>query len=424
MPLDDTASYYRHSANSHPSYPKLEGEVRADVCVIGAGFTGLSAALELAERGYSVIVLEAHDVGFGASGRNGGQICTGYSCGMATIEAQAGVDDARKCWQLAEESKDLIRDRVEAHNIDCDLKWGYLHVAPKARATGELREMQAVHEKYGDHGTKVLSKAELGDRLGSPVYHGALWEPGAGHLHPLNYCLGLAQAAVAKGARIFENSAVTRVETGAQPAAHTASGVVRVKYMVIAGNAYIGRLVPELYARIMPVGSYILATEPLGENRARSLIRDDDAVCDTNFIVDYFRLSGDGRMLFGGRADYSSREPKDLFAAMRPRMLQVFPQLADARLDFCWGGNIGITMSRVPHVGRIGGNTFYAHGYSGQGVALSGICGKLMAEAVAGTAERFDLLAGFKHRPFPGGGLRTPLLVLAMLYYRLRDAVG
>ena len=236
MSLDEAASYYRHSANSHSAHPRLEGEVRADVCVIGAGFTGLSAALELAERGYSVVVLEARDIGFGASGRNGGQICTGYSSGMATIEAQAGADDARKCWQLAEESKDLIRDRVAAHNIACDLTWGYLNVAPKARAAGELRETQATHEKYGDDGTKILSKAELGDRLGSPVYHGALWEPNAGHLHPLNYCLGLAQAAVAKGARIFENSAVTRVETGAQPAAHTASGTVRAKYMCDRGQ--------------------------------------------------------------------------------------------------------------------------------------------------------------------------------------------
>ncbi|MGI9415350.1 MAG: NAD(P)/FAD-dependent oxidoreductase [Hyphomicrobiales bacterium] len=420
----DSLSYYRASANPHAGHPRLEGEHEADVCVIGAGFTGLSAALELAERGFSVAVLEAETVGWGASGRNGGQICTGFSSGMEKLEAQAGKDDARKCWALSEEAKTLMRSRIERYGIQCDLKWGYVHVAPKAGGLPELLEMQEGYAAYGYDKTEVLDKAALEDRLGSTIYHGGLRDAGAGHLHPLNYCLGLADAAVSHGARIFEHSAVTRVETDASPAAHTAGGVVRAKFIVIAGNAYLGKTVPALYPRIMPVGSFILATEPLGENRARSLIRDDDAICDTNFVVDYFRLSGDRRMLFGGRCSYSTVEPRDLQGFMRPRMLKVFPQLDDVKLDYCWGGYIGITVNRIPDIGRLSDTVYYAHGYSGQGVALTGIYGKVIAEAVAGQAERFDVLSQFKHTPFPGGPIRTPMLVAAMLYYRMRDLLG
>lgn len=420
----DSLSYYRASANPHPDHPKLQGEHKADVCVVGAGFTGLSAALELAERGFSVAVVEAEVVGWGASGRNGGQICTGFSSGLDKMEAQVGRDDALKCWAIAEEAKDLMRARIERYDIDCDLTWGYIHVAPKASRTAELQEMQDEYEALGYDQTQVLSKAELEERLGSTSYHGGLRDAGAGHFHPLNYCLGLADAALSHGAKIFEHSKVTRIETGGNPAVHTEGGVVRANYVVIAGNAYLDRLVPELYSKIMPVGSFILATEPLGENRARTLIRDNDAICDTNFVVDYFRLSGDNRMLFGGRCSYSTIEPRDLAGFMRPRMLKIFPQLDDVTLDYCWGGYIGITMNRIPDIGRLSDTVFYAHGFSGQGVVLSGIYGKLMAEAIAGQAERFDLMARFRHTPFPGGPVRTPMLVLAMLYHRILDLVG
>ena len=394
------------------------------MCVVGAGFTGLSAALELAERGFTVAVVEAETVGWGASGRNGGQICTGFSTGMNKLEAQVGKDDARKCWALAEEAKTLMRERIERYAIDCDLKWGYINVAPKPGDRSYLEEMQAEYAAYGYDDTEILSKEQLEERLGSRLYHGALRDGGAGHLHPLNYCLGLADAAIGHGAQIFENSEVTRVDTGANPQVHTSQGVVKAKFVVIAGNAYLGKLMPSLYAKIMPVGSFILATEPLGENRARGLIRDGDAICDTNFVVDYFRLSGDQRMLFGGRCSYSTIEPKDLAGFMRPRLLKVFPQLDDVKLEYCWGGYIGITMNRIPDMGRLGDTVYYAHGYSGQGVLLTGIYGKLIAEAIAGQAERFDLLSRFKHTSFPGGPIRTPMLVLAMLYHRMLDLVG
>jgi gamma-glutamylputrescine oxidase len=272
--------------------------------------------------------------------------------------------------------------------------------------------------------TSLLSKAELEEKLGARIYHGALREGGAGHFHPLNYCLGLARAAITAGATIYENARAIEIDTGSTPSARTAQGRVKAKFMIVAGNAYLGRTVPKLYGRVMPVGSYIIATEPLGENRARELIRDGEAVANTKFIVDYFRLTGDTRLLFGGRASYSTLEPADLGAHMRPRLTAVFPQLADAKIDYAWGGFIAITYNRIPDCGRLTPTVYYAHGYSGQGVALAGIYGKLMAEAIRGVAERFDLLARVKHMPFPGGALRTPLLVAAMVYFRIRDALS
>jgi gamma-glutamylputrescine oxidase len=420
----DAPSYYQATAQPFPAQPALKGDHAADVCVIGAGYTGLSAALELAEAGYKVAVLEAKTTGYGASGRNGGQICTGFSPGQHKLEAQLGKSDAVKCFRIAEEAKRLIVDRIAKHRIDCDLKWGYLHVIPKSTQFDHLKQWKAEWDALSYTDTQTLTKQDLEAKLGTTVYHGALREGGAGHFHPLNYCLGLARAALSAGATIYESSPVTAVETEGDPTAHTTQGSVRAKAMVIAGNAYLGRTVPKLYDRIMPVGSYIVASEPLGENRAKILIQDGEAVANTNFIVDYFRLTNDTRMLFGGRASYSTLEPPNLAASMRPRMLKVFPSLSDAKIDFAWGGYIAITYNRLPDCGRLAPNVYYAHGYSGQGVALAGMYGKLMAQCVRGDSERFDLLSRIRHLPFPGGPVRTPMLVAAMLYFRLRDALG
>ena len=417
-------TYYDATATPSPIRSTLAGDIDADVCVIGAGYTGLSAALELAAAGYKTVVVEACEVGAGASGRNGGQVCTGFSSGQGKIEAQLGRDDARRCFALAEESKTLLKERIAKHNIDCDLRWGYLHTILKPHQFDELKAWKDEYEALGVDGVTLLGKAQLEEKLGSRIYHGALRESGAGHLHPLNYCLGLARAAEQAGATIYEGTRVTSVEVGPPAVIRTGRGTVRAKFLAIGGNAYLGRTVPQLYGRVMPVGSYMIATEALGENRARALIRDGEAVANTKFIVDYFRLNSDFRMLFGGRASYSTLEPGNLGSFMRPRMLQVFPQLRDVKIDYAWGGSIAITSNRIPDCGRLAPHVYYAHGYSGQGVALAGLYGKLIAEAIRGTAERFDLLAKVKHMPFPGGALRTPLLVAAMTYFRIRDALS
>lgn len=417
-------SYYQASANRSLTCPKLEGDVVADVVVIGAGFTGLSAALELAEAGYKVVVLEAEFVGFGATGRNGGQICTGFSPGQAKLESQLGHADALKCFAIAEESKVLIESRIAKYDINCDLKWGYLHCAKKRGQVDALKVWRDEYEELGYHGCEILSAHETAAKVGTKLYHGTLREPRAGHFHPLNYCLGLAAAAQKAGAVIYERSPMLDVDTGDKPWARTATGKVTAKFMIIAGNGYLGKTVKPLYARVMPVTSFIVTTEPLGEDVAHSLIRDNEAVADTNFILDYFRRTADNRLLFGGGANYSTLEPADVSAFMKKKMLKVFPQLRDAKISHAWGGFIAITSNRLPDCGQLSPTTFYAHGYSGQGVALAGMYGKLMAEAIRGTAERFDLLARVKHLPFPGGAVRTPLLVAAMLFYRLRDALG
>lgn len=417
------ASYYAATAGSWSPCPRLQGDERADICIVGAGYTGLSAALHLAERGYDVVLLDAESVAFGASGRNGGQLGTGHRKDQRTLEEKLGHDWAHRLWSLAEDSVATVKGLIDKHRIDCDLKPGVLQAAWKRSETAWL-EAEATHmaEEYGYDQLQFIPPDEMRSMVASDRYHGGLLDKGGAHLHPLNYALGLARAAKAAGVRIFEQSRVTRIDHSDPAHIHTEHGAVTANFVVIACNGYLKRLEPRIAGHIMPVNNFIIATEPLGEARARELIRDDVAVQDTKFVIDYYRLSADHRLLFGGGENYSSKFPSDIAAFVRKPMLRVFPQLADVRIDYAWGGTLAITMPRLPDFGRLAPNVLYAQGFSGQGINIATLAGKLMAEAIAGQAERFDCISEIKVPNFPGGTwLRYPGLMAGVLWYTLQD---
>jgi gamma-glutamylputrescine oxidase len=422
-------SYYEATVTRPPVQPALAERTRADVCVVGGGYAGLSAALELAERGFSVVLLEAQRVGWGASGRNGGQAIVGFgSDGEAAIERQFARADARRAWDISVEGLRLLQQRMAQHGIECDWRPGYLSLATKPRKSDELRRWQDhVQAAYG-YPLQWIPPDQMRGWVDSPRFHSAAYDAGSGHLHPLKYCLGLGAAAQAAGVRIHENAPVFRVERGRRPVVKTAQGECACDFVVLAGNVYLGEygdaVAPEVSSRIMPVGTYIIATAPLGAARADALIPRRCAASDTNFILDYFRLTADHRLLFGGGDSFTGTTPRNLIAHIRRGMLEVFPQLEDLDVEHAWGGFVDITLNMAPHFGRLGGNIYFVQGFSGHGVALAGMAGRLVAEAIAGQAGRFDLLARIRHLPFPGGTLlRTPALVLGMWYYRLRDAL-
>ncbi|MBL8266397.1 NAD(P)/FAD-dependent oxidoreductase [Steroidobacter sp.] len=425
MTSDQTraASYYAASANPAPEHPPLRGDITADVCVVGGGLAGCSTALDLAERGYKVVLLEGQHVGWGASGRSGGQAITGFASGQHKLVNQVGAENARRMWDISLEGVRLIRDRVAKHNIDCDLHWGQMHVAIKPRQRDTLLEEQREAEQtYGYRDLRFLEREQVQALLETERYSAGLYDAGSGHLHPLNYTLGVAAAARAAGVSIYERSQVTNISYDQPAVISTAGGKVRAKFVVLCCNAYLNSLVPSLRSRIMPVGTYIVATESLGEARMQRLMRENIAVTDINFVLDYFRRSADHRLLFGGRVSYSGLDAFNTATATRKRMLKVFPQLSDVQVEYAWGGYVDITMSRAPDFGRLAPHIYYLQGFSGHGIALTGVAGRLAAEAIAGQAERFDLFTRLKHRNFPGGELlRMPALVLAMLWYRARD---
>ncbi len=425
-------SYYAASAASSATLAgesrgahrePLRGELRADVVVLGAGIAGCSTALHLAKRGYRVALLEARFVGFGASGRSGGQTIFGLAPSQRSLAAQVGREDARRLFDLSIEALDLTASLIQDYAIDCDHHPNHVHVATKPRHLTELDEWaHELHEQYDYRSARRLNRDELQAHVQSTRYLGGLIDSRSGHLHPLKYTEGLARAAESAGVKIFDNSEVLRYEDGPEVRVHTAQGSVRCAHLVLCGNAYIGAVAPALARRILGVGTYIIATEPLGEERVRALLPSNAAIADINWILDYFRRSADHRLLFGGRVSYSAVQPPHLAESMRKRMVRIFPSLADVKIGYAWGGYLDITMSRAPNFGRLAPNVFYLQGFSGHGMTLTGLAGKLAAEAIAGTAERFDVFARIPHRDFPGGHLfRRPLLVMAMLYYRLRD---
>ena len=417
-------SYYWAALPEPPRRSSLRGHAQCDVGVVGGGIAGVSAALHLAQRGYQVTLLEGDRIGWGASGRSGAQAIFGVAAGQDRLARLIGAADARRVWDMSVEALTLQRDLIAAHHIDCDYVQGQMHVAIKPRQLDELRHWHdELHEVYGYHSVSLLDAAATRKLVDSPRYIGGLLDSNSAHLQPLKYLRGLAAAAEGAGARLHEHSRVLRHERrDGQLRLVTAQGELACRRIVYAGNASLGSTVPSLARRIMPVGTYIVATEPLGEAAARSLLPANTAVTDINWVLDYFRRSADHRLLFGGRVSYSGLDPFDTAKATRQRMLRVFPQLKDAAIEYAWGGYVDITMNRAPDFGRLESDVYYLQGFSGHGIALTGLAGKLVAEAIAGDAERFDVFARIPHRDFPGGAvLRRPALVLAMLYYRLRD---
>lgn len=421
-------SYYEASVTRPALLPALQETIDTDVLVVGAGFAGLSAAIELSQRGYSVVVLDADQVCSGASGRNGGQAIVGYASGQEPFEHQLGRAQSRLAWDLSMQSLDLIDQRIRDFKIDCDWVKGYLHVADSPRKARALeQEISGIALDYGFE-AELLTGAEVQRHIRSPIYHASAFDTTSGHLHPLKYGLGLLRAAMALGVRVYERSAVINLLRGETLMASTATGSVQAKFAVLAGNCtlpeYGPAVAPEISARIMPVGTYMIGTAPLDAALCRELIPSNAAACDNNFILDYFRFSADHRMLFGGRVSYSTRTPLNLRGLMAKRMATVFPQLQGVPVEFLWGGFVDISMNRAPDFGRLGHNVYYLQGFSGHGVALTGLAGQLVAQALAGQAERFDLFASLQHHKFPGGPLlRTPSLVLGMLFHRLKDAL-
>ena len=429
-------SYYAASANELPQYSTLESDIVVDVCVVGGGFAGLSSAIELSDRGYKVAVLEANHIGFGASGRNGGQIIAGLACEQDVIESVLGFDAAKQVWGMTLEALDLVRERAKRFNIKCDLQDGFLGVSVNEKKGKKLRSwFDNMAKRYGyDSDATWIEPVHIKNWIDSHRYFNGYFDKRSGHLHPLNYCLGLARGAASLGVQIYQHSAVTQIQQAQgvnkeHVILSTQSGTIKAQFVVLAGNMYLPEispnLAPKIAKRIMPVGTYIIGTEPIDSKLAAKLIPSNSAVCDTNFVLDYFRLSKDRRMIYGGRVSYSAMTPPNLTQSMQARMVETFPQLTNTKVEYTWGGFVDISMNRAPDFGRVAPNIYYLQGFSGHGVALTGMAGKLVAEAISGQASRFDVLAKIPHHDFFGGKLlRTPALVLGMAWYQLREKLG
>lgn len=419
-------SYYAASANPSPARAELTGSNEVDICIIGAGYSGLSTGLHLVEKGYKVAIIEGARVGWGASGRNGGQIVNGLNASLQTIRKRYGQDTATFVAGLVQEGGEIIRERVRTYGIDCDLKDLNIFTGLTSAHMRELEDRMKLWASYGIRNQEMLDKDQLRQHVNSDLYAGGLIDYSGGHMHPLNLALGEAAAFEKLGGTIFEMSPAVHVETeAARPVVRTPKGVMTCNILVLCGNAYLGNVVPTLTSRIMPVSTQVMATEPLGEERAQSLLPTDACVEDIRFILDYYRLSGDKRLLFGGGTVYGGSDPRDIQAKLRPNMLKVFPQLKDVRIDYAWSGNFALSFSRVPQMGRIGDKIYFAHGYSGHGVTGSHTFGRILSEAIDGDRSRFDVFEQVPWYPFPGGRMfRVPYSVVGSWWYGLRDKLG
>ena len=420
-----TTSYYAASANDKTLRAPLKGHITADICVIGAGYTGMSSALHLAEQGFKVVVLEASRIGFGASGRNGGQIVHSYSRDIDFIEKHYGHNTGTEMGKMAFEGGKIIRRLVDQYQIQCDLKDGGIFAACNDKQLHEMEHKKALWEAHGHTQLEMLSADSIKNHVGSNRYAGGLLDKSGGHFHPLNLVLGEAAALESLGGVIYEDSAVTRVQEGDKAVIHTEQGSVTADFVIVAGNAYLGGLIPKLEQKAMPCGTQVITTAPLSEAQQRELLPQDNCVEDCNYLLDYFRLSGDGRLIYGGGVTYGAREPDKIEALIVPNMLKTFPQLKGVKVDYAWTGNFLLTLMRLPQFGRIGKNIYYAQGYSGHGVTSSHLAGKVLCDAIQGQAERFDVFAGLPQYPFPGGRtFRIPYTAMGAWYYTLRDKLG
>lgn len=416
-------SYYAASVKPMEAFAPLHEDAACDICIIGAGYTGLSAALHLAGQGFDVIVLEAHRVGWGASGRNGGQLGSGQRIDQTDLEHQFGEKTAHQLWELGREAKSLVRDLIARHDMKCDYKPGILYADHRKRlVAGSRAYVEKLQRDYGYGQVRFLGQEELRESVATNAYFGGALDTGAGHLHPLKFAQGLAGAAIQAGARIHEQTRVQKVEPSGTSRVVCEQAAVSAPHVLLACNGYLGDLDHSVSRCVMPLNNYIIATEPLAADRAQALIRKNIAVADSRNVVNYFRLSRDNRLLFGGGESYGYKFPKDIKTFIRPHMLSIFPQLADVAIDYGWGGTLGITMNRMPHLRRLEQGVITASGYSGHGVGMATLCGKLAGELICGTASRFDILASIPTPEFPGGPRwRQPLLALGMWYYALRD---
>ena len=415
------AGWYRATASELPPFPPLRGETRADVCIVGGGYTGLSAALTLRAQGRDVVLLDAQRVGFGASGRNGGQVGSGQRLDQGTLEKIAGRDAALRLWQIAEDAKAEVARLIRDHGIDAHWRPGIAHASYRAGDLAhEVAETERLRRDYGYDRIEVLDRAGIARLTGSAAFSGGTLDHGAGHIHPLRLAVGLAWAADRFGVRIHEGSRSTALSPGWVT---TPSGRVRAETTLLATNGYLGTLEPRIAARVMPLNNFIVATQPL--DRHPEILPTDAAVADSRFVVNYWRRGADNRLLFGGGESYGYRFPADIAAKVRPPLLSIYPQLKGVRIDHAWGGTLAITMRRMPLFARPRPDLWSAGGYSGHGVAMAVMAGRILAEAICGQTGRYDTMAALPAPAFPGGAaLRSPLLALAMTWYGLRDRLG
>ena len=413
-------SYYAASVNWQTDYPQLEGDLNVDVVIVGAGFSGVATAVELCERGYKVALVESNRIGWGATGRNGGQIIGGYGSDPSAFSSSIGSEGVKIVESMGSECVQIIKERIEKYNIDCDLKWGYCEVGLKKRHLKSYREWAAE-----DSAIQILDQNEIKEYVNSDLYLGGYYREDWGHIQPLNLCIGEAKAAEVMGAKIFEQTQITRITYGENPAVHTDKGSIKANHVILCGNAYMGNLVPYLDARVLPATSCIIATEPLSDEQLQQTMVRDVAVCDSRTALDYYRLSADKRLLFGGLSNYTGLEPSNVQAIMHAKMTKVFPSLKHTRIDYSWSGSMGISVRRMPQIGRIkNSNVLYISGYSGHGVAPTHMTGRILAEAVDGDTHRFDLMNKMFHLPWPGGKLlRRPAMAVGMMWYKMLDVI-